>query len=58
MLPGDLRTARGMDPDSRTSENDILTIVFSYPLTWTVTSIAFIVYYLFFSRLKIVGRKR
>lgn len=47
MLPGDLRTARGMDPDSRTSENDILTIVFSYPLTWTVTSIAFIVYYLF-----------
>ena len=39
-------------------KNDILTIVFSYPLTWTVTSIAFIVYYLFFSRLKIVGRKR
>ena len=37
---------------------DILTVVFSYPLTWTVTSIAFIVYYLFFSRLKIVGRKR
>ena len=27
-------------------KNDILTIVFSYPLTWTVTSIAFIVYYL------------
>ena len=39
-------------------KNDILTIVFSYPLTWTVTSIAFIVYYLFFSRLKIVERKR
>ena len=39
-------------------KNDIFTIVFSYPLTWTVTSIAFIVYYLFFSRLKIVGRKR
>ena len=39
-------------------KNDILTIVFSYPLTWTVTSIAFIVYYLFFSHLKIVGRKR
>ena len=54
---GNLRAACGMDPDSRTSENDILTIVFSYPLTWTVTSIAFIVYYLFFSRLKIVGRK-
>ena len=39
-------------------KNDILTIVFSYPLTWTVTSIAFIVYYVFFSRLKTVGRKR
>ena len=39
-------------------KNDILTIVFSYPLTWTVTSIAFIVYYLFFSRLKTVGSKR
>lgn len=31
---------------------DIFNIMFSYPLTWVVTSILFIVYYLFFSRLK------
>ena len=38
--------------------NSIVVVFWSYPLTWTVTSIAFIVYYLFFSHLKIVGRKR
>ncbi len=38
-------------------KNNIFTIVFSYPLTWTVTSIAFMLYYLFFSRMKVVGRK-
>ena len=31
---------------------DIFNIMFSYPLTWVVTSILFIIYYLFFSRLK------
>lgn len=31
---------------------DIYSIMFSYPLTWVITSILFIVYYLFFSRLK------
>ena len=30
----------------------IRTIIFSYPLTWTVTSILFILYYLFFSKIK------
>lgn len=36
---------------------DMYTIMFSYPLTWTVTSTMYILYYLFFSQLKIVGRK-
>lgn len=37
---------------------DMYTIMFSYPLTWTVTSILYILYYLFFSRMKVVGRKK
>lgn len=37
---------------------DIYTVMFSYPLTWTISSIAFLVYYLFFSRLKVVGKNR
>ena len=32
--------------------NNIRTIIFSYPLTWTVTSILFVIYYLFFSQFK------
>ena len=36
---------------------DMYTIMFSYPLTWTITSTMYILYYLFFSQLKIVGRK-
>ncbi len=32
---------------------DIYTIVFSYPLTWTVTTVLFFLYYLFFSKLKV-----
>lgn len=32
--------------------NDIKTIIFSYPLTWTVTSVLFVVYFHRFSRLK------
>lgn len=35
---------------------DIYNIMFSYPLTWTVTSILFILYYLFFSKMKATGR--
>lgn len=31
---------------------DVYTVTFSYPLTWTVTSILFIVYYYFFSKIK------
>lgn len=31
---------------------DIKTIVFSYPLTWTVTSILFLIYFNFYSKLK------
>lgn len=37
---------------------DIKNIMFSYPLTWVITSILFILYYLFFSRLKITHRKK
>lgn len=37
--------------------NNIYMIAFSYPLTWTVTSILYILYYLFFSRLRVVRRK-
>lgn len=33
---------------------DIYNIMFSYPLTWTVTTVLFVVYYLLFSHLKIV----
>lgn len=32
--------------------NNIFTIIFSYPLTWVVTSVLFIVYYFFFSQMK------
>lgn len=35
---------------------DMYTIMFSYPLTWTITSIMYILYYLFFSQLKMVRR--
>ena len=31
---------------------DILTVIFSYPLTWVLTSLMFIVYYFWFSSLK------
>lgn len=37
---------------------NIYTIMFSYPLTWVVTTILFVVYYYFFSRLKIERRGR
>lgn len=36
-------------------KRDIYTIMFSYPLTWVITTILFAVYYLFFSQMK---RKR
>lgn len=34
-------------------KRDIYTIMFSYPLTWITTTILFIIYYLFFGKLKI-----
>ena len=37
---------------------DILTVVFSYPLTWSVTSILFLIYYHWFSALKCFRRHR
>lgn len=37
--------------------NNIKTIIFSYPLTWVVTSLLFIVYFHWFSRLKSSGKK-
>lgn len=36
----------------------ILTAAFSYPLTWSITSIAFVIYYLCFSRLRRVNLKK
>ena len=36
----------------------ILTAAFSYPLTWTITSLAFVVYYYCFSRLKRFNLKK
>ena len=35
---------------------DIYTIIFSYPLTWCTTSILFIVYYCFFSKIRIANQ--
>lgn len=35
---------------------DIYNIMFSYPLTWVVTTILFVVYYLYFSKLRVVHR--
>ncbi|MBO5337432.1 MAG: MATE family efflux transporter [Lachnospiraceae bacterium] len=34
-------------------KREMVTIMFSYPLTWVITSILYIVYYLFFSKLKV-----
>lgn len=36
----------------------IYTIIFSYPLTWMTTSILFIIYYCFFSKIKIINLHR
>ena len=36
----------------------IRTIMFSYPLTWVITSLLFIVYYCFFSKIRIAGKKQ
>ena len=33
-------------------KRDMYTIMFSYPLTWVVTTILFVVYYCFFSQLR------
>lgn len=33
-------------------KEDMYTIMFSYPMTWVVTTVLFILYYLFFSKLK------
>ncbi len=37
---------------------DVYTVTFSYPLTWTITSVLFIVYYCFFSKIRIVRPRR
>lgn len=39
-------------------KRDIYTIMFSYPLTWSTTTVLFVIYYLFFSKLKRVGKKK
>lgn len=33
-------------------KKDIYTIMFSYPLTWIVTTVLFVIYYLWFSKLR------
>mgnify|MGYP000633062430 FL=1 len=33
-------------------KRDIYTIMFSYPLTWVTTTVLFVIYYLFFGKLK------
>ena len=38
-------------------KRDMYTIMFSYPMTWVVTTVLFIIYYLFFSKLK-MGKKK
>ena len=40
-------------------KRDIYTIMFSYPLTWVTTTMLFVIYYLFFGKLKIekAGKK-
>ncbi len=37
---------------------NIYTMTFSYPLTWTITSVLFIVYYCFFSKIRVFRRRR
>lgn len=37
---------------------DVYTVTFSYPLTWTITSVLFIVYYCFFSKIRIVRLRK
>ena len=37
---------------------DVYTVTFSYPLTWTITSVLFIVYYCFFSKISVFRRRR
>ena len=37
---------------------DVYTVTFSYPLTWTITSVLFIVYYCFFSKIRVFRRRR
>ena len=37
-------------------QRDIYTIMFSYPLTWVVTTILFLIYYRYFSYLKVKRR--
>lgn len=36
---------------------DIKTVIFSYPLTWIITSVSFIIYFRYFSRLKKAKKK-
>ncbi len=36
---------------------DIYTIIFSYPLTWVITSVLFVLYYLLFSKMRVRQRE-
>ena len=37
---------------------ELHTILFSYPMTWTMTSMLYVIYFLFFSKLKVVKRRK
>lgn len=36
---------------------NIFNLMFSYPLSWTITTIAFFIYFIFFSKMRLVGKK-
>jgi Na+-driven multidrug efflux pump len=39
------------------AHRELHTILFSYPMTWSLTSTLYVIYFLFFSKLKVVKRK-
>jgi Na+-driven multidrug efflux pump len=36
----------------------VYTVIFSYPLTWVITSLLFLVYYCFFSKIRITASRK
>ena len=40
------------------ARRELHTILFSYPMTWSLTSVLYVIYFLFFSKLKVIKRKK